>query len=753
MKTLALILGLCMASNALQEPPPTRETIREAYPDGSPRLEAEAVRGTDGELVLDGKYVRFHPDGSRECVGRYREGQRHGSWRLLHPGGDQKRAEGSYKGGWRDGRWKAWMPDGAFDPNESGTYRTLASKLQRGVRAAEGETLDHVPHGRWELRWPSGATMASGELRRGRLHGPWLFRHADGSLDPDWITGVYEGGRRVGDLPAGELPPTPAADLARLPAPESHGDLPVGLVEASRAAVQRLGEALRESAELDDGHEPDTLLLARLGPEVHDLLLAPLIEADLGAAAGALAAVRWERTVLAVWTNGECFGLRAETDPETQAWNRLCVLRWHSLLALGRAEPYVLEFELRLRTTPDRADPQAAAPYAGLAQRTPSLPFLGLDSDAARAAMHPRVAPRLASQRPATKSWGKEGAPALDAALAWLVAHQASDGRWSGARFMEFNGLGRTCTCDGPGHEVHDVGLTGLALLALMGDGSSPRHGRHAPAVRRGVAFLVGQQTADGLVGPSNGHGFLYDHAIATQALGEAAALCDEPVLRFAARRAIDVCLAARNPKSAWRYELAPNNENDTSVTGWMVAALKAGEAAGLEVDSAAYQGALRWIDKVTDTTTGRCGYDTVGSLSARIPRVNEHFPAEKGEAMTAVALLCRQWIAPEADTMLAQHAALLLQRLPGWDESRGNDMYYWYHGTLAMQRRGGTDWLHWSKALNQTLIGNQRQNDDFAGSWDPVGPWGYSGGRVYATALMALCLEAPFRYASTGSD
>ena len=33
-------------------------------------------------------------------------------------------------------------------------------------------------------------------------------------------------------------------------------------------------------------------------------------------------------------------------------------------------------------------------------------------------------------------------------------------------------------------------------------------------------------------------------------------------------------------------------------------------------------------------------------------------------------------------------------------------------------------------------------------GSWDPNGPWGYAGGRVYSTALMVLCLEVYFRYA-----
>jgi hypothetical protein len=39
--------------------------------------------------------------------------------------------------------------------------------------------------------------------------------------------------------------------------------------------------------------------------------------------------------------------------------------------------------------------------------------------------------------------------------------------------------------------------------------------------------------------------------------------------------------------------------------------------------------------------------------------------------------------------------------------------------------------------------VDSQRQDGDEKGSWDPGAcPWGSVGGRVYSTALMALCLE-----------
>ena len=59
-----------------------------------------------------------------------------------------------------------------------------------------------------------------------------------------------------------------------------------------------------------------------------------------------------------------------------------------------------------------------------------------------------------------------------------------------------------------------------------------------------------------------------------------------------------------------WRYEVPPVGDNDTSVSGWMVFALKSAEEGGLKIDKTAYDGALSWLDEVTDTSNGRAGYE-----------------------------------------------------------------------------------------------------------------------------------------------
>jgi len=97
----------------------------------------------------------------------------------------------------------------------------------------------------------------------------------------------------------------------------------------------------------------------------------------------------------------------------------------------------------------------------------------------------------------------------------------------------------------------------------------------------------------------------------------------------------------------------------------------------------------------------------------------------------------------------MKDHAELLLRTLPEWDpEGCGCDMYYWYYGSFAMYQMGGKYWKQWRKALEPAVIGSQRKDGAAKGSWDPVGPWGFSGGRVYSTATMVLSLEAYYRYA-----
>ena len=100
---------------------------------------------------------------------------------------------------------------------------------------------------------------------------------------------------------------------------------------------------------------------------------------------------------------------------------------------------------------------------------------------------------------------------------------------------------------------------------------------------------------------------------------------------------------------------------------------------------------------------------------------------------------------------MVKKGVALCAKRRPTWNPERGSiDMYYWYYATLAIFQVGGPDWKTWNAALKTAVLDHQRKDTDpcsYKGSWDPLDPWGPDGGRVYATAMCALCLETYYRH------
>ncbi len=342
---------------------------------------------------------------------------------------------------------------------------------------------------------------------------------------------------------------------------------------------------------------------------------------------------------------------------------------------------------------------------------------------------------------------GKQTAEAILLGLEWLKKHQDADGKWSAAEFMKHDPANDVC--DGPGNPVNDVGVTGLALLAFLGDGSTMRGGPYKDVVKKAVNWLRKQQDEEGLIGEESGHSYMYNHAIASLALIEAFGLSKYQTLRRYAQRAVYYIQKARNPYKVWRY-YPQDGQNDTSVTGWMVFALNSAKEFKLKVDEDALKFSIAWLEMVTDKSTGQCGYTKLGEPSSRKAGLEEKFPSSKTESLTAVGLLCRIFLHQEPDQhpILMTAADTMLRKPPVWNPADGSiDFYYWYYGSYAMFQIGGTHWKKWKKALSDAVVKNQRKDGSSRGSWDPISAWGEDGGRVYSTAIGVLCLECYYRY------
>ena len=342
---------------------------------------------------------------------------------------------------------------------------------------------------------------------------------------------------------------------------------------------------------------------------------------------------------------------------------------------------------------------------------------------------------------------------AVDLGLRWLAQHQDfDDGKWDCDDFVKHDPADDKS--GGPGGPLYDVGATGLSLLAFFGAGytdrGSPRENKYARNVRQGLRYLMTSQDDEGCFGNRSSQYFMYNHAIAALSMCEAYWMTRNPRYKRPAQEGLNFIAKSRNPYLAWGYK-PRGGENNTSVTAWMVMAIKSGKYGGLDIDPDAFEGARQWIDKMTNPEFGQVGYNMPGGASARPQRMVDKFPPEKAQAMTAMGILTRISLRedPRKSRMIRKGTDLCLERLPKWDPDAGTiDMYYWLMGSMAMFQVGGSAWKKWNGAMKQAIVEHQhpKGSGSRTGSWDPIGVWGGDGGRVYSTALMTLCLESYYR-------
>jgi len=348
---------------------------------------------------------------------------------------------------------------------------------------------------------------------------------------------------------------------------------------------------------------------------------------------------------------------------------------------------------------------------------------------------------------------------AVTAALRWLARHQGPDGRWSADAF------GAACGCSGKGESDYSPGVTGLSLLAFLGAGYTPmsrddahmidpafpgRQLHFGETVKKGLQWLLSQQDPEGCVG-ERGQKHLYNHAIATLALCEGYGMTGAEILHEPAQKAVDFLVAAQNPGKGWRYS-SRGGDNDTSVTGWAVMALKSAELSKLTCPRSAFEGALTWLNEATEKNGYyRAGYTQAGTGKVYVPGKNEQFSDHP--SMSAVGVLSRIFIQKSQKDPALTAVNFLASDLPAWKPGEV-DFYYWYYASLALFQYDGPNgafWSKWNEPMKGAIVPHQKTAKQGCenGSWDPAEDrWGFEGGRVYAAAINCLTLEVYYRYA-----
>jgi hypothetical protein len=299
-------------------------------------------------------------------------------------------------------------------------------------------------------------------------------------------------------------------------------------------------------------------------------------------------------------------------------------------------------------------------------------------------------------------------------ALDWFTLTQKEDGRWSETK--------------------SDVATTGLVILCYFAYGADRYpESKNGQALAKGLAWLVKQVDKNG---DMRDGGRMYDQAIGTLALGEAAGITRLEEVYQPLARAVAFLCEMQHPKSGgWRYkplfedsmDRSGNPENgDLSVSGFAIMAIRSAEMAGSRVPAKNLGSAREFLDIYSmGKHKGIYGYHKTFPKTSMIP----------------VGMFCQQLygIDPDDERQI-ESAKFLATRMPA---AAQKNYYYWYYGTLSMQTHGGKHWHEWNAKMKPIFLKKQQSN----GSWKPEGTHRKSEGTTITTAYATLSLAVYYRY------
>ncbi len=380
-----------------------------------------------------------------------------------------------------------------------------------------------------------------------------------------------------------------------------------------------------------------------------------------------------------------------------------------------------------------------------------SEPASGIAQSVATGTTGPRWG---AKKRAALSKFG--GNPSTEkivtAALDWLAAHQDEDGRLDADQFMKHDPADDKCDGAGGGHHgekvpcPYDGVTTAVALMAWLASGSTPVSGPYAEAVAKALRFCISVLERGG-----GGFDAIWGQAFCTQAVADAYVVTRDPALRPVLATAVSRLLSKQLPDGGWRYF---GGVGGVPTTAAVAMALGEARRAGIPVAEERLQRVLAFLDQRIDAKTGRSEYHDGAERLGYTPTT----------ANAAAALAVRAMLGVDGPTPhKAKQISTIGAKKPVWslkfkkvktkdgrvvNAQIGNLYpYSWYYTTIALHRHGGGAWSKWFGGLKSALEKGQRKDGSAAGSWDAIGTYSNSAGRVFITGICALMLQSPYRY------
>jgi hypothetical protein len=304
---------------------------------------------------------------------------------------------------------------------------------------------------------------------------------------------------------------------------------------------------------------------------------------------------------------------------------------------------------------------------------------------------------------------------AVEKGLAWLASKQAADGSYG----------------NGGGFPKGHAGITALAALAFMQNGSLPDRGKYAKNVQRCLDFILNSCQPSGLIASDTTNGPMYGHGFATLFLGEVYGMTHDETVKEPLQRAVRLIQGTQNAEGGWRYQPAPIDA-DISVTICQVMALRAARDAGIKVDKAVIDKSIAYV---------RSCQNPDGGFSYM---ANQGGGGGSGFARSAAGVASLYYAGVFEGNDLDRGLKYLTQFIPGVGNAQGGmadtEGHYFYGHYYAVQAAflaGGDYWAKFYPAIRDQLCSRQQK----AGNWqDPVS-------EDYGTAMALIILQMPNRY------
>lgn len=305
----------------------------------------------------------------------------------------------------------------------------------------------------------------------------------------------------------------------------------------------------------------------------------------------------------------------------------------------------------------------------------------------------------------------------INRALQWMATSQQPNGSWKSESYGD------------------STAATSLAVMSFMAAGHVPEEGPYGRTISKGVAWVLSEQQANGLlVGSNRSHGPMYSHGIATLMLAEVTGMVGKAQAdrcRQGLERAIKLIIDAQNhPKAGqhdggWRYQ-PTSTDSDLSVTAWQLLALRAAKDIGCDIPSQNIDRAIAYIKRLRVLRGGGFGY--MSGNGATITR--------SGCGIVALEV-CGEHRCPET---MAAAARILSQPL-----TDGEHYFYYgaYYCTVGMYKVGGEEWQTAREELYNAIL--RRQDPD--GYWNPKNGSERGAGTTYATSMALLALAIEYGY------